>query len=69
MGRSAPEVEAAWKGNTDGNEVRRASAIVHSLRELEWREEKGEERGFARQGRRAAAVSPKEENMGALVWV
>ena len=36
--------------------------MVRSLRELEWREEKGEERGFARQGRRVAAMSPKEEN-------
>ena len=28
--------------------VRKRSAMVRSLRELEWREEKGEERGFAR---------------------
>jgi len=40
-------MEATWKGNTDGHEVRRASVMVRSLRELEWREEKGEERGFA----------------------
>ena len=31
--------------NTDGHKVGRASAMVRSLRELEWREEKGEERG------------------------
>ena len=36
--------------------------MVRSLCELEWREEKGEERGFTRRGRRAAVVSPKEEN-------
>jgi len=41
------EMEAMWKGNTDGHEVRRVSAMVRSLRELEWREEKGKERGFA----------------------
>ena len=29
-------------------EVRKRSAMVRTLRELEWREEKGEERGFAR---------------------
>jgi len=45
VGCSAPEVEVAWKGNTNGHEVRRPSAMVRSLRELEWREEKGGERG------------------------
>ena len=48
VGHSVLEVEAAWKGNTNAHEVRRESAMVRSLRELEWREEKGEERGFAR---------------------
>ena len=41
------EVEAAWKGYTDGHKVRRVSAMVRSLRKLEWREEKGEEKGFS----------------------
>ena len=35
--------------------------MVRSLRELEWREEKGEERGFYRRGDVRAAMSPKEE--------
>ena len=33
--------------------------MVRSLRELEWREEKGEERGFARRGRCAGGRVPK----------
>ena len=36
------------EGNTIGHEVGRASAMVRSLHELEWREKKGEERGFTR---------------------
>ena len=39
-----------WSGRETlaGHEVGRASTMVRSLRELEWREEKGKERGFAR---------------------
>ena len=44
------------------HEVRKKSAMVRSLRDLEWREEKGEERGFAQREGVRAAVSPKEEN-------
>ena len=48
--------------------VRKRSAMVRSLRELEWREEKGEERGSLDEGGVRAAVSPKEENRrGGLV--
>ena len=36
--------------------------MVRSLHELEWREEKGEERGSLDKGGVQAAVSPKEEN-------
>ena len=43
-------------------EVGRASAMVRSLHELEWREEKGEERGSLDEGGMWVAVSPKEEN-------
>ena len=62
MGHNTPEVEMAWKRNTDDHEVGKVSTMVRSLRELEWREEKREERGFAQRGRRVAAMSPKEEN-------
>ena len=43
-------------------EVRKRKAMVHSLRALEWREEKGEERGSLDEGGVRAAMSPKEEN-------
>ena len=56
------EVQAEWKGNTGGHEVGRALAMVLSLHKLEWREGKGEERGFARRGGVRASVSPKEKN-------
>ena len=43
------------------HKVRKRSAMVRSLRELEWRKEKGVERGFVRRGRRAVAAFPREE--------
>ena len=42
--------------------------MVRSLRELEWREEKGERRGSLDEGGVQAAVSPKEEYRRGLVW-
>ena len=41
--------------------VRKRSAMVRSLCELDWREEKGEERGSHDEGGVRAGVSPKEE--------
>jgi len=45
-------------------EVGRVSAMVRSPCELEWREEKEGDRGFARRGGVQAAMSPKEEKGG-----
>ena len=63
------EVEAAWKGTLAGHELGRVSAMVRSLHELEWRKEKGEEKGFARRGGVRAAMSQKKKKEGGPVWV
>jgi len=42
------EVEAEWKGNTGESQGRESFSHGALPGEFEWREEKGEERGFAR---------------------
>ena len=53
VGCSAPEVEVAWKETLTVHEVRKKSAMVRSLRELEQREDL-----LDREGMRVA-MSPK----------
>ena len=51
------------------HEVGEASAMVRSLRELEWREEKGGGEGIRSTRMHASyRVLPKEEKGGRLVW-
>ena len=51
------------------HKVRKKLAIVRSLRELEWREEKGGGEGIRSTRMRASyRVPPKEEKGGRLVW-
>ena len=57
MGHSAPEVETL-----PVHAAGIKSATMRSLREFEWRKEKGEERGSLDEGGVRAAVSPKVEN-------
>ena len=56
------KVQAEWMEDTGCHEVGRVSTMVRSLHELEWREEKGEERGFAQRGRHVGGHVPKREN-------
>ena len=58
VGHSAPKVEAAWKGNTDDHKVGRASALVRSLHELEWRKEKGGGEGIHSTRKRPSSCVP-----------
>jgi len=48
--------------------VRIKSATVRSLCKLEWREDKGEGRGFAQWGRRAGDHVPKRRKRREGVW-
>jgi len=59
------EVEAAWKGTLAGHELGRVSAMVRSLHELEWREEKGED-GVRSMRRHASGHVLKEEKGGGV---
>ena len=64
MGRSAPEVETTWMGYTAGSRCGDKVSNGVLPAQASGGGNKGEERGFARRGRRAGGRVPKRRKKG-----